>query len=113
MRWAETDGKRDFDHAMALVNAELGDAADRSAAFICVLALAWPDDHVETFEGRVEGNIVWPPRGTQGFGYDAIFQPHGHAKTFGEFEPAAKHAISHRAIAFRLLLEACFAGVGR
>ncbi len=108
-RWAETPQGRDFDVAMARVNEELGDSTDRTASFVCVLALAWPDGHVETFEGRVDGEIVWPPRGSRGFGYDPIFCAAGDDRTFGEIEPAEKHAISHRAVAFKKLLDACFA----
>lgn len=107
-RWAETPDGRNFDTAMARVHSELGDAVDRSASFVCVLALAWPDGHVETFEGSVAGEIVWPPRGARGFGYDPIFRPTGDDRTFGEFDPTEKHAISHRAIAFGKMLEACF-----
>lgn len=108
-RWAETPDGRDFDLAMARVQAELSDNPDRSAEFVCVLALAWPDGHVETFEGRITGNIVWPPRGDRGFGYDPIFCAAGEARTFGEIDPGEKHAISHRAVAFQQLLDACFA----
>lgn len=107
-RWAETPDGRNFDAAMARVQSELGDSADRSAHFVCVLALAWPDGHVETFEGQVAGEIVWPPRGERGFGYDPIFRAIGHERTFGEIDPNAKHAISHRAVAFQKMLEACF-----
>lgn len=105
-RWAGPD--KDFAAAMALVHQRLGDAADRSARFVCALALAWPDGHCESFEGTVEGIIVWPPRGSQGFGYDPIFLPKGGTLTFGEMAAAAKHAISHRAEAFRKLVAACF-----
>ena len=105
-RWAGED--RNFTRAMARVNADLGAAPDRSAAFVCVLALAWPDGHCESFEGRVEGHLVWPPRGSRGFGYDPMFVPDGYAETFGEMDPAGKHRISHRADAFRKLLAACF-----
>ena len=83
--------------------------AARDAAFVCALALAWPDGHVDVFEGRVEGRLVWPPRGTRGFGYDPIFVPEGGRLTFGEMEPDAKHAISHRADAFGKLAAACLA----
>lgn len=107
-RWAGPG--KDFVAAMARIQAELGDAADRSARFVCVLSLAWPDGHCDSFEGKVEGDIVWPPRGTRGFGYDPIFVPTGGSATFAEIEPAAKHAISHRADAFRQLVAACFAG---
>jgi len=96
---------------MARVQRELGarDATDRSAHFVAALALCWPDGHCESFEGRVDGRLVWPPRGGKGFGYDPMFVPDGHEITFGEMEPTAKHAISHRAGAFRKLTAACFA----
>lgn len=100
-RWAGEP--RDFNKAMERVNEALGEEKDRSAAFICVLALAWPDGTVETFEGRVDGDIVWPPRGDQGFGYDPIFVAKGMSRTFAEIDPEDKHRISHRADAFRKL----------
>ncbi len=99
---------RDFLLAMTRVNDELGDSADRSAAFICALALAWPDGHCETVVGRVAGALVWPPRGSNGFGYDPMFVPCGHDQTFGELSAATKHALSHRADAFRQLVARCF-----
>ncbi|MES2057019.1 MAG: RdgB/HAM1 family non-canonical purine NTP pyrophosphatase [Pseudomonadota bacterium] len=106
-RWAGES--RDFGLAMQLVNDRL-DALEpdvsRDAHFVCALALAWPDGHVEWFEGRVEGSLVWPPRGQNGFGYDAMFLPDGGTETFGEIAPDAKHAISHRADAFRQLVTA-------
>ncbi|CCG41798.1 RdgB/HAM1 family non-canonical purine NTP pyrophosphatase [Magnetospirillum molischianum] len=105
-RWAGPN--KDFLAAMARIEAELGEQADRSARFVCVLSLAWPDGHCESFEGTVAGEIVWPPRGDKGFGYDPIFRPVGGTLTFAEIEPAAKHAISHRADAFRQLVAACF-----
>ena len=105
-RWAGPE--RDFRRAMARVAQELGDNPDRRAHFTAALALAWPDGHVESFEGRVQGTLVWPPRGTQGFGYDPMFLPEGGRLTFGEMEPAAKHRISHRALAFEQLIAACF-----
>lgn len=100
---------KDFALAMRKVNEALDEAADRRAHFACVLALAWPDGHCEVFEGTVHGTLVWPPRGDRGFGYDPMFVPTGHSETFGEMEPAAKHAMSHRADAFRKLVAACFA----
>ncbi|MBX3594845.1 RdgB/HAM1 family non-canonical purine NTP pyrophosphatase [Sphingomonas sp.] len=106
-RWAGPE--KDFGKAMALVNAHVADKgpdASRDAHFVCALALAWPDGHVEWFEGRVDGTLVWPPRGTNGFGYDAMFVPDGRDRTFGEMDPAEKHAISHRADAFRQLVAA-------
>ena len=109
-RWAETGQGRDFAVAMRRVWEEL-DAeqvpAPRRAAFVCALALAWPDGHDEVFEGRVEGSLVWPPRGDRGFGYDPMFLPEGRLETFGEMDPAEKHAISHRARAFRKMVAAC------
>jgi XTP/dITP diphosphohydrolase len=108
-RWAGEG--RDFSIAMARVQRELEakTADDRRAHFVAALSLCWPDGHCESFEGRVEGRLVWPPRGDKGFGYDPMFVPDGHEITFGEMEPAAKHAISHRADAFRKLTAACFA----
>jgi XTP/dITP diphosphohydrolase len=93
---------------MERVQRELGASADRRAHFICALAMAWPDGHVESFEGRVDGVLVWPPRGTRGFGYDPMFLPEGGGLTFGEMEPEAKHKISHRARAFAQLTARCF-----
>jgi XTP/dITP diphosphohydrolase len=106
-RWAGEP--RDFDVAMDRVHRELAGKDDWSAAFICVLSLAWPDGHVESFEGRVEGTIVKPKRGDRGFGYDPIFVPVGHDKTFGEVDQDWKHSVSHRADAFAKLVPACFA----
>lgn len=106
-RWAGPE--RDFARAMARVQEALGDSEDRSAYFVCALALAWPDGHRECFEGRVDGTLVWPPRGQRGFGYDPIFLPEGEPLTFGEMEPARKHAMSHRAQAFAKLVAACLA----
>jgi len=105
-RWAGPG--RDFKAAMARVERELG-GRDPRAAFVCVLALAWPDGHCETVEGRVEGALVFPPRGTRGFGYDPIFIPEGGRLTFGEMDPEQKHRISHRARAFRELAALCLA----
>ena len=105
-RWAGPD--KDFGGAMARVQRELTDNADRRAHFVAVLALAWPDGHCETFRGEVHGRVIWPPRGTKGFGYDPMFVADGHDITFGEMEPATKHEISHRAVAFHKLVAACF-----
>lgn len=105
-RWGGPD--KDFDLAMKRVIDELGDNPDRSARFVCALTLAWPDGHFETFEGTVAGTLTWPMRGEKGFGYDPIFIPNGHAVTFAEMDPAAKHSMSHRADAFRKLVAACF-----
>ena len=109
-RWAGP--KKNFSKAMERVEMELRAHAasgrtKRRAHFICALCLAWPDGHGEVFEGKVDGDLVWPPRGDKGFGYDPVFVPEGHAITFGEMEPARKHAISHRARAFTKLVDAC------
>ena len=82
--------------------------AARAATFHCVLALAWPDDHLELVHGTCDGRIVWPPRGTGGHGYDPCFQPAGGTRTTAEMTDAEKNAISHRGRAFRMLVEACF-----
>lgn len=107
-RWAGSP--RDFGRAMARVEKELNavGAEDFSARFVCALCLAWPDGHEEVFEGEVRGRLTFPPRGAKGFGFDPIFIPNGYDQTFGEMEPDAKHAISHRADAFRKLTKACF-----
>jgi len=105
-RWAGP--KKDFAMAMQRVERQLGPDADRKAHFVSVLSLAWPDGHVDSFEGRVTGRLVWPPRGERGFGYDPMFLPDGRSQTFGEMDPQGKHQISHRAEAFRKLVEACF-----
>lgn len=99
-RWA--GDKKDFSVAMKRVWEELEakKASDRSAYFVCVLSLCYPDGKTVNFEGRVNGTLVYPPRGSNGFGYDPMFIPDGYAQTFGEMEAKAKHAISHRAAAF-------------
>jgi XTP/dITP diphosphohydrolase len=106
-RWA--GAAKDFGQAMALVHERIGDNADRRAWFIATLCLAWPDGHTETFLGRVDGGVVWPPRGDKGFGYDPMFVPAGAGQTFGEIDPEQKHAVSHRARAFAQLMASCFA----
>lgn len=119
--WAETaEGRRDFPMAMRKVEhalSEVGAAgpAGRTARFVSVLCLAWPDGHTETFRGEVGGTIVWPPRGDRGFGFDPVFQPDGYDVTFGEMSAEEKHgwkpgdarALSHRARAFKLFAETC------
>ena len=119
--WAEReDGSRDFAMAMEKVEKALAERGavmpdQRSGRFVSVLCLAWPDDHTEMFRGEVEGTIVWPPRGTKGFGYDPVFQPEGFDTTFGEMTSDQKHgwkpgdaqALSHRARAFKLFVETC------
>ena len=106
-RWAGPT--KDFAFAMKRVETELGNNPNRRAQFNCALTLAWPDGHVESFEGTLHGHLVFPPRGTKGFGYDPIFIPEGESRTFGEISGDEKHAISHRALAFRQLVAACFA----
>lgn len=106
-RWAGPG--KDFSQAMRRVEDGLGAASDRRAHFVAVLSLAWPDGHVETFRGEAHGRLVWPPRGTRGFGYDPIFVHDGYAMTYGEMDPDEKHRISHRAVAFAGLLDACLA----
>lgn len=119
--WAEReDGSRDFGMAMEKVEEALRERgatspAQRTARFVSVLCLAWPDGHTEVFRGEVEGTVVWPPRGTSGFGYDPIFQPAGYNTTFGEMTAQEKHgwkpgqptALSHRARAFKTFVETC------
>ncbi len=110
-RWAEDeDGNRDWRRAMERVWTRLEEAgpdASRDAHFACALSIAWPNDgQIESFEGRVDGTLVWPPRGDKGFGYDPMFVPEGYDQTFGELEPSEKHRVSHRADAFRKLMQA-------
>jgi len=107
-RWAGTP--RDFYVAMDKVHAELQarGATDYTARFVCALALAHPDGETRVYEGEVTGRLQFPPRGDKGFGYDPIFVPEGHTMTFAEMNPADKHAMSHRAHAFRLLVADVF-----
>jgi XTP/dITP diphosphohydrolase len=122
-RWAGAE--KDFAAAMEKVEAKLRErgavnAEQRRAHFVSALCVAWPDGHVEEFEAQVDGTLVWPPRGTKGFGYDPIFLPDGHARTFGEMDSAEKHGLpprgkglSHRARAFLKLAEACLMHAAR
>jgi XTP/dITP diphosphohydrolase len=107
-RWAGEP--RDFAAAMARVERDLAasGSADRSAFFTCALAVAWPEGPVAAVEGRVDGTLVFPGRGSRGFGYDPIFQPEGAQETFGEMDPDSKHGLSHRARAFEKLKAALF-----
>lgn len=110
--WAETPQGRDFVMAMTRTWAELeaiNAPLPRRARFRSTLVLAWPDGHDEVFEGKVEGQVIWPMRGAQGHGYDPMFQPEGFDITFAQMDPAQKNVISHRADAFRKLM-ACFGG---
>jgi XTP/dITP diphosphohydrolase len=109
-RWAGPD--KDFSLAMRRVEAALSGTSDRRAFFVAILALAWPDGHLEGFRGEAHGTLVWPPRGARGFGYDPMFLPDGGMLTYGEMDPDKKHRISHRAMAFRQLVAACFGALG-
>lgn len=109
--WATVSGGRDFAVGMERVWRELEAVkapTPRRAQFRCTLVLAWPDGEEAVFEGCMPGHIVWPGRGSQGHGFDPVFQPDGHAETFGEMDRWAKNQISHRADAFRKLVAACF-----
>ena len=110
--WAETSNGRDFGMAMQRTWDELeakGAPAPRKAQFRCTLVLMWPDGHDEVFEGVLPGQVVWPPRGAEGHGYDPIFMPDGHDVTLGEMSAQMKNSLSHRAIAARKLIKGCFA----
>ena len=108
-RWAGP--KKDFSLAMKKVQKGLKNVDDKSAHFVCALALCWPDGHTESFEGKVFGHMIWPPRGNRGFGYDPTFVAKGMNISFAEMQPSAKHAISHRAKAFKKLVKACFGSI--
>jgi len=111
-QWFEGSSGRDWYMAMGKVEGMLQDKGidcPRDAWFSCVLALAWPDGEYAIYEGRVNGELTWPPRGTMGFGYDPVFVPNGYDLTFAELEPEQKHAISHRADAFAKLVKDQFA----
>ncbi|MCI5046434.1 MAG: RdgB/HAM1 family non-canonical purine NTP pyrophosphatase [Aquisalinus sp.] len=107
-RWAGPE--KDFAMAMRKVEDGLQAAGndDRSAAFICVLTLAWPDEHMEVTRGECKGKLIWPPRGDGGFGYDPMFMPVGRTQTFAEIAADEKKAISHRALAVEAMLAKCF-----
>ena len=106
-RWAvQEDGSKDFKIAMQKVNEGIGDNADRSAAFVAVLSLVWPNGHSEIFRAECKGTLIWPPRGDYDFGYDPMFCPGDEPQTFGE-NPALKDKYSHRHLAFEKLAEAC------
>ncbi|MYM55364.1 RdgB/HAM1 family non-canonical purine NTP pyrophosphatase [Thalassovita mangrovi] len=109
--WAETPNGRDFPMAMEKtwkLLEEKNAPFPRKAAFVCTLCLAWPDGHDELFEGRVEGQVIWPARGEHGFGYDPMFVPEGFDITFGEMDQDKKQEMSHRADAFAKLVKGCF-----
>ncbi|UOA25382.1 RdgB/HAM1 family non-canonical purine NTP pyrophosphatase [Pseudosulfitobacter sp. DSM 107133] len=109
--WAETPDGRDFLMAMTKTRnllEERNAPEPRTARFCSTLVMAWPDGHDEVFEGTVEGTLVWPIRGEHGHGYDPMFQPVGHDVTFAEMTADAKNEISHRANAFKKLIDGCF-----
>ncbi len=111
-RWAGPDrdfalAMRNLEEKLQAVGATSPDA--RRAHFTCALCIAWPDGETHVLNGRVDGRVVWPPRGAKGFGYDRMFVPNGHDISFGEMDPEEKHTISHRAVAFRQLIAAVFA----
>lgn len=109
--WAETPTGRDFDRAMRLVRqrlAESGATAPYRGRFRCTLVLAWPDGEYVVFQGVAEGQVVWPPRGARGHGYDPIFQADGEERTFAELGPDRKNALSHRARALEAFVSGCF-----
>jgi XTP/dITP diphosphohydrolase len=119
-RWAGPD--KDFGRAMQTIEDKLAEQGakapgQRRAHFVSALCVAWPDGHVEEFEAKVDGTLIWPPRGGQGFGYDPMFLPDGHSRSFGEMPAQEKHGLpprgkglSHRARAFRKLADACLDG---
>ncbi len=115
-QWFEGEAGRDWYMAMGKVEgmlSALGSDVDRTAHFVCTLALVWPPHDGEpgeelVVEGRAQGSLTWPPRGALGFGYDPVFVPTGSALTYAEIDPAEKHAISHRAVAFKSLVAAVF-----
>jgi len=109
--WSETPNGRDFPMAMTKVWTKLealSAPVPRTARFCSTLVLAWPDDHDEVFEGKIEGQCVWPMRGEEGHGYDPMFMPDGYDITFGEMDRWEKNKISHRADAFNKLVKGCF-----
>lgn len=105
-RWAGPD--KNYDKAMQVMHDKLQNIEDKSAYFICVLSLAWPDGTTYEFEGRIDGTFVWPPRGKYGHGYDPVFQPLNKNVTFAEITETEKNLISHRALAFQKFVSACF-----
>ena len=105
-RWAGPS--KNFGSAMRRVEEGLRGERDRAAQFVSALTLAWPDGHIVSVQGTVQGELIWPPRGDRGFGYDPVFVAVGYDITFGEMDPVEKHQISHRADAFRKLVDLCF-----
>lgn len=105
-RWAGPD--KNYTKAMQTMHDQLKTITDKTAYFICVLSLALPDGNTYEFEGRIDGHFVWPPRGKNGHGYDPVFQPLQHSLTFAEMTENEKNTISHRALAFKKFIQACF-----
>ncbi|ARW17524.1 RdgB/HAM1 family non-canonical purine NTP pyrophosphatase [Komagataeibacter europaeus] len=104
-RWAGP--QKDYPDAMRRIHDRIGDNPDRSAWFISVLCLAWPDGRTETFEGRIDGHVIWPPHGENGHGYDPIFAPGNGTRSFADMTDVEKNTISHRALAFALFRDTC------
>ncbi|MCE2575830.1 RdgB/HAM1 family non-canonical purine NTP pyrophosphatase [Komagataeibacter sp. FNDCR2] len=104
-RWAGPE--KDYPDAMRRIHDRMADNPDRSAWFISVLCLAWPDGRTESFEGRIDGHVIWPPQGENGHGYDPIFAPGTGTRSFADMSDAEKNTISHRALAFALFRERC------
>lgn len=108
-RWADQpNGTRNFSYAINRVISEMADKEDLSSYFVCALSLVWPDGFDVTVEGKAYGHLTFPPRGETGFGYDPIFIPEGHSKTYAEMPPKQKQQISHRAVAIQKMMKACF-----
>jgi XTP/dITP diphosphohydrolase len=108
-RWAlNSDGTRDFSMAINRIAREMADKTDLSAYFVCALSLVWPDGFDVTLEAKAYGHLTFPPRGTQGFGYDSIFIPEGHSITYAQMSAKQKQSISHRGIAIQKMMKACF-----
>ncbi len=106
-RWAQNEaGERDFAYGMEKIHHQLAAHSNKKAFFISVLAVVWPDGSEQLFEGRIDGQITWPPQGHNGFGYDPIFTPCGHKQSFAQMPKAQKQALSHRAMAFQKLIKA-------
>ena len=109
--WAETENGRDFNHAMERLWTAVQKTNSEKpykAQFRCTLVMAWPDEHEETFQGIIKGQLVWPKRGDNGHGFDPMFQPNGYSETFGEMDRWEKNKISHRGLAFTNLIKNCF-----
>ncbi len=107
-RFAEVNGVRDFAYGMNKIWEAAKDHPNKKGAFVSVIALAWPDGHYEIVRGEINGTLQWPPRGEYGFGYDPMFMPDGYDRTFGEMSFEEKQKISHRSLAFQMIIDKCF-----